>query len=493
MEQSAYPRSAEQWFQLIREKWDEILTYIRTEFDDIPVVSYNIWISGLKPGSLKKTRDGGYLLSILVPDENNVAAGQNQPALPGKVYRDVLNRKYSAHISVAVCEVTGITQEIPGTAFTLEFTERAPKTAEKENVLINKKPSAVNPDTLASANLNPRYTFDTFVVGKNNNMAHAYALGVAENPGILYNPLFLYGGVGLGKTHLMQSIAHFVLQSNPKAHVLYVTSESFTNELIDAIRAYKNENIAEFRNKYRNIDILLIDDIQFITNKDRTQEEFFHTFNDLYANNKQIIISSDKPPRDLAPMEDRLISRFESGLTVDIQPPDYETRVAILRKKEELDGINIDNEIIQYIAANIKSNIRELEGALNNVVAGSKLGNREITLAMAQEVLRDRIDPNAKREITPDLILRVVADHFGVSVQDLMGQKRNKEIVYPRQLAMYLCRDLTQTPLQQIGQILGGRDHTTVIHGLDKISTELKLKPELEHTVSVLRKKISIQ
>ena len=260
MEQSAYPRSAEQWFQLIREKWDEILTYIRTEFDDIPVVSYNIWISGLKPGSLKKTREGGYILSILVPDENNVAAGQNQPALPGKVYRDVLNRKYSAHISVAVCEVTGITQEIPGTAFTLEFTERAPKTAEKENVLINKKPSTVDPDTLASANLNPRYTFDTFVVGKNNNMAHAYALGVAENPGILYNPLFLYGGVGLGKTHLMQSIAHFVLQSNPKAHVLYVTSESFTNELIDAIRAYKNENIAEFRNKYRNIDILLIDD-----------------------------------------------------------------------------------------------------------------------------------------------------------------------------------------------------------------------------------------
>ena len=338
--------------------------------------------------------------------------------------------------------------------------------------------------------LNPMYTFDNFIIGASNNFAFAASLAVAQTPGEVYNPLFIYGGVGLGKTHLMNAIGNYISTQDNHLNVLLMTSETMTNELIEGIARKKT---SELRNRLRNVDVLMVDDIQFLSRTKATQEEFFHTFNDLYANNKQIIISSDKPPRDLAPMEDRLISRFESGLTVDIQPPDYETRVAILRKKEELDGINIDNEIIQYIAANIKSNIRELEGALNNVVAGSKLGNREITLAMAQEVLRDRIDPNAKREITPDLILRVVADHFGVSVQDLMGQKRNKEIVYPRQLAMYLCRDLTQTPLQQIGQILGGRDHTTVIHGLEKISTELKLKPELEHTVSVLRKKISIQ
>lgn len=299
--------------------------------------------------------------------------------------------------------------------------------------------------------------------------------------------------MGLGKTHLMQSIAHFVLQHNPSAKVQYVTSESFTNELIEAIRSKNNFTTTEFRDKYRYIDVLLIDDIQFIIGKDRTQEEFFHTFNALHGAKKQIIISSDKPPKELATLEDRLRSRFEWGLTVDIQPPDYETRMAILRKREELDHINVDNEVIQYIASNVRSNIRELEGSLTKIVAFGKLNHMEVNLELAQNVLRDIIDPNVKQEITPQFIIQVVAEHYGISELDLVGTKRTKELATARQVAMYLCREMTEVSLQQIGAHFGGKDHTTVLYAIKKISREVEDNPDTSGTVTVLKKKISAQ
>ena len=332
-------------------------------------------------------------------------------------------------------------------------------------------PSTIINENVERANLNPRYTFDTFVVGSNNKMAHAASVAVAESPGEAYNPLFIYGGVGLGKTHLMHSIAHFILQKNPETRVLYVTSEIFTNELIESIRSGNNADMTmtKFREKYRNIDVLMIDDIQFIVGKESTQEEFFHTFNALHGAKKQIIISSDKPPKDMEILEERFRSRFEWGLIADITLPDYETRMAILHKNEEMNGYNISEDVIKYIATNIKSNIRELEGAFNKVMAGAKLEKKEVTLELAEQALKDIISPDEKKVITPEYIISVVAEHYGVTPADLSGNKRNSKIVMPRQVSMYLCREIISTPLKNIGKALGNRDHTTVMHGIEKI------------------------
>ena len=355
-----------------------------------------------------------------------------------------------------------------------------------------KKMPAPVPVDDQKTNLNPKYTFDTFVIGSNNRFAHAASVAVAESPGKEYNPLFLYGGVGLGKTHLMHSVAHYILQKDPTKKVLYVTSEVFTNELIDSIRNGNNTSMTKFREKYRNIDVLLIDDVQFIIGKESTQEEFFHTFNALHSANKQIIISSDRPPKDMETLEARLQSRFEWGLIADISSPDYETRMAILRKKEELDGYNIDDEVIRYIATNIKSNIRELEGALNKLVALSNLENREITISMAEEVLKDIISPNSKREVTPQVILDVVAEHYGVSSNDIIGGKRNSEIVVPRQIVMYLCREITDTSYKAIGILLGNRDHSTIISGDNKVRDKLAAgDTSLKSNIDTIRKKLS--
>lgn len=347
-------------------------------------------------------------------------------------------------------------------------------------------------DQPITTNLNPKYTFETFVIGSNNRFAHAASVAVAESPGKEYNPLFLYGGVGLGKTHLMHSVAHYILQREPNKKVLYVTSEVFTNELIDSIRNGNNTSMTKFREKYRNIDVLLIDDIQFIIGKESTQEEFFHTFNALHGENKQIIISSDRPPKDMETLEARLQSRFEWGLIADISSPDYETRMAILRKKEEIDGYNIDDEVIRYIANNIKSNIRELEGALNKLVALSNLEKREINISMAEEVLKDIISPNNKREVTPQVILEVVAEHYGVTPSDIIGSKRNAEIVIPRQIVMYLCREVTDTSYKNIGILLGNRDHSTIISGDNKVRDKLKANDtKLKNNLDIIRKKLS--
>ena len=456
--------------ETLKEKWDEILLYLKNEYE-ISNVSFQTWLLPLEIYSLKQP---GNIIQIIVPDAN---------------FLGYIKKKYSVMLKVSIEEVTGI--RCDNVEFIVE--DEIIRDSVSDNQLINATPNAVSPVTLQNANLNPKYTFDSFVVGANNNLAHAASLAVAESPGEIYNPLFIYGGVGLGKTHLMHSVAHFILKNNPSAKILYVTSEKFTNELIDAIRNKNNVSTTEFREKYRNNDVLLIDDIQFIIGKESTQEEFFHTFNALYEAKKQIIISSDRPPREIETLEDRLRSRFEWGLTVDIQPPDYETRMAILRKKEELEGYNIDNEIIKYIATNVKSNIRELEGALTKIVASSKLNNKEINLELAEEALKDLISPNAAREVTPQLIINVVSEHFGITPLDLIGQKRSKELVFPRQIVMYLCGDMTNESLQNIGKALGGRDHTTIIHGTKKIASELKTDENLKNTIDILKKKINPQ
>jgi len=338
--------------------------------------------------------------------------------------------------------------------------------------------------------LNPKYTFETFVVGNNNRFAHAASLAVAEAPAKAYNPLFIYGDVGLGKTHLMQAIAHFIIDHNPESRVVYVSSETFTNELINAI---KDDKTVDFRNKYRNIDILLVDDIQFLANKERTQEEFFHTFNSLHEANRQLIISSDRPPKEIPTLEERLRSRFEWGLITDIQKPDLETRIAILRKKADIEKLKIPNEVIIYIANKIQSNIRELEGALIKVIAYSSLVDKKIDIDLAQEALKDLVDKNKQRssEITIDKIKNVVVNYYNLDKKDMQSKKRTQKIAFPRQIAMYLSRELTDFSLPHIGDEFGGRDHTTVLHAYNKITDKKEKENDFSNTLTNIIDKLN--
>ena len=448
----------------IIEKWEEILRTVKEEHE-LTDISFKTWLEPLKVFDVKDNT-----LYILVPDEQ---MGLNY-----------ITKKYTLPLKVAVAEIIGKDYEIE---FVLPEQAKSMRTP---------KPMAfVNTESIDKSSLNPNYTFDTFVVGNNNKLAHAASLAVAESPGEVYNPLFLYGGVGLGKTHLMHSIAHFIQSNNPDVKILYVSSETFTNELIEAIRNGNNTAMTKFREKYRNIDVLLIDDIQFIIGKESTQEEFFHTFNHLHTSGKQIIISSDKPPKDIETLEARLRTRFEWGLIADISSPNYETRMAILQKKIELDHLekyNIPNDVLEYIATNVKTNIRELEGSLNKLIALYKLNNNEsIDIALAAEALKDIISSDNKREVTPELILDIVSDHFGVSIADLKGGKRNAEIVFPRQIAMYLIRNMTETSLKAVGVILGGKDHSTIKHGIEKIENELQSDETLSNTINIIKKKIN--
>ena len=450
----------------IKENWDKILLTLKEEHE-ISNISYSTWLEPLKPHSFKDNT-----VTIIVPEQT---------------FLQYVNKKYGFLLKVTISEFLEKECEVD-----FKVKEQIVETEEPSAPqLIKNNKVSVSPDVIQSANLNPKYTFDTFVVGGNNNLAHAAALAVAESPGEIYNPLFIYGGVGLGKTHLMHAIAHFILKNNAKSKILYVTSETFTNELIDAIRNKNNITTTEFREKYRNNDVLLIDDIQFIIGKESTQEEFFHTFNTLYESKKQIIISSDKPPKEIETLEERLRSRFEWGLTVDIQSPDYETRMAILRKKEEMEGYNIDNEVIKYIATNIKSNIRELEGALNKLLAYSNLEKTEITMEIAQKELQNIITPDKPKEITPQLIIEVVSEHFQISLDQMISKNRSKDIARPRQIAMYLCKNMTDTPLDSIGALLGGRDHSTIIHGVQKISDEYESDETTRSLIDTIKKKIN--
>lgn len=343
------------------------------------------------------------------------------------------------------------------------------------------------PDNEELCYLNPKYTFDTFVVGNSNRFAHAACLAVAQAPAKAYNPLFIYGGVGLGKTHLMQAIGHYVRQHMPHYRVMYVSSEKFTNELINAI--HDNDTVS-FRNKYRNIDVLLIDDIQFLAGKERTQEEFFHTFNALYEASKQIIISSDRPPKEIPTLEERLRSRFEWGLITDIQPPDLETRVAILRKKASLENIYLPDEIMLFIAQKIDSNIRELEGAFIRVAAYAAFTEQELTLETVEKILKEALNLAKPKPITVHLIQEKVAAYFNLKVEDFKSKRRTRDLAYPRQIAMYLARELTDTSLPKIGEAFGGRDHTTVLHAWEKISQDLQEDPELQQTIEHLIQQI---
>lgn len=335
--------------------------------------------------------------------------------------------------------------------------------------------------------LNPKYVFETFVIGNSNRFAHAASLAVAETPAQIYNPFFIYGGVGLGKTHLMHAIGHRIRQHHPKIRVVYISSEKFTNELINSIR---DSNPESFRQKYRNIDVLLVDDIQFLSKKEHTQEEFFHTFNALHEANKQIILSSDRAPREIQTLEDRLRSRFEWGLITDIQPPDLETRIAILRKKALIENLNIPNDVMVYIASRIDNNIRELEGALIRVVAYASLINQTVDTDLATEALKDIFPDGKPKQITNELIQEIVANHFKIKIEELLAKKRTRNVAFPRQIAMYLCRELTDTSLPRIGEIFGGRDHTTVIHAHEKISRERNEDTKLNNTIKELIKRI---
>ena len=336
--------------------------------------------------------------------------------------------------------------------------------------------------------LNGRYTFETFVTSPNSYLTYSAAVAVAEAPARVYNPLFIYGGVGLGKTHLLQAIAHRVCALNTRARVSYVSSETFANELINAIKDRKTE---EFRNRYRNVDVLLVDDVQFLAGKESTQEEFFHTFNRLYEADRQIVLSSDHPPKEIATLEERLRSRFEWGLITDIQPPDLETRTAILRKKAELERLPIPNEAIRFVAERITTNIRELEGALVRVVAFASMHNRPMDAALAQEALEHILPETRPRQVTIRLIQELVAEHYALDVHDLKIHKRTRQLAFPRQIAMYLCRELTDASLPRIGDEFGGRDHTTVIHAHVKIAREVQTDSELRATINLLRKRIS--
>lgn len=455
----------------VKEKWPEIIEHLRVEHE-LSNVSFNTWIQPLK---------------VYDVVDNTVFILVNMNASV-----EYIEKKYQLPLKVCIAEITGTEYEV---VFISEDDDRL---NEIQNMAIEANQKKKSKSAAEKAGLNPKYTFDTFVVGGNNNFAHAASLAVAESPGEVYNPLFLYGGVGLGKTHLMHSIAHFILDKNPKKKVLYVTSETFTNELIEALKNGKtagNESaMSKFRDKYRNNDVLLIDDIQFIIGKESTQEEFFHTFNHLHISGKQIIISSDKPPKDIETLEARLRSRFECGLVADISSPDYETRMAILRKKEELDGLdkyNIPDAVMQYIASNVKSNIRELEGSLNKLIALYKLKNAPIDINLAAEALKDIVSPNENRQVTPELILDVVSEHFNISIADLKSGKRNAEIAIPRQIVMYLCRTMTDTPLKAIGLTLGGRDHSTISHGVDKVTADIKASDTFSNTIDIIKKKLN--
>ena len=395
-------------------------------------------------------------------------------------------------LTVHLSRITDAVSRAAGRAMKVEILTAAEvqaRAAKRKEANVRLDNADEDADSGASITLNPKYTFDTFVVGSGNRFAHAASLAVAESPAQAYNPLFIYGGVGLGKTHLMHAIGQFILQQDPNKRILYIPGEHFTNELIRAIQ--QNRNI-QFRNRFRNVDVLMVDDIQFIAGKESTQEEFFHTFNSLHTAGKQIILTSDRPPHEIARLEERLRSRFAWGLIADIKKPDVETRIAILRRKAESENIDVEDGVLEYIAAHIDTNIRELEGSLTRLVAYANLTQRPMTVQLVSEALRDLFVTQARKEVTPQLIMQTVADFYSIAVSDLTSTTRRREITVPRQIAMYLTREMTNLSLPQIGQVFGNRDHTTILHGCEKIAGLLKdSESGMERVVSDIRNLIS--
>ncbi len=435
----------------ITEIWDGALNLIK---DEVSPLSFQTWFLTIKPIDIQNDT-----IYFNVQNDN---------------HKGVLENHHTFLITNAIKIVTSKNYKIqfclPNDEITKKFESSAKTTS-----------------TSSLSYLNPKYVFNEFIVGNSNKLAHAAAVAIAENPAKQYNPFFLYGNSGLGKTHLMQAIGHYIINQNKDAKVVYISSEQFTNEMIESI---KNGSQEKFRNKYRYADVFLVDDIQFIGGKEGTQEEFFHTFNALHSSNKQIVISSDRPPHEISTLEDRLRSRFEWGLTTDIQAPDFETRIAILRKKAEKDNVDIPIEVFDYIAKNVKSNIRELEGALNKVVAYSSLLNQEISLSLSEEALKKIISDNSQKEITIQLIKDSVSHYYNLKPNELEGKKRSKNIVIPRHISMFLCCELTDESLTKIGSEFGGRDHTTIMSARDKIRKELTKDANLTSVIEKLKSEL---
>ena len=454
--------------QLVSKNWDAILEMLKNDFEIKPVL-FKTFIEPLKVYDEDDDK-----VTILLDDDVY------------QHYDSYIKEKFYTFIKNSIEAVTG-------KSYSLDFISKE----ELESYDTEKSENNQLIERAASANLNPNYTFDTFVVGPNNDFIAAAAKAVAKDPNTDWNPLFIYGGVGLGKTHLMHSIAHSILENQKDARVLYVTSEQFTNEVIESIKEGVLAS-TKLRKKYRNIDALLIDDIQFVIGKERTEEEFFHTFNDLYQAGKRIIISSDRPPKDFTNIEDRIKSRFGNGMMAEINPPDYETRMAILKKRCELEHEHLSDEILDYIATNVNSNIRELEGAYKKVTALNKLVNvtTEATLDIAKNALKDIINPNVKNVITIDSIIDVVASHYELSIDQICSANRSSNVAYPRQIAMYLCKQLTPASLKEIAAKLGKKDHSTILHGIKKIEEDLEAekkanKNDLSNKLDVITKLIS--
>ncbi len=446
----------------IKARWSEIIAYLMEE-SDISKPAIRTFIEPLEFFSY----DGG----VITFQINKETQGD---------CISLLKSRYNVHIKVAIEVVIGEEVEI-----SYIYKSESVSSYIKEETLTDKYPY-----------LKSGHSFDTFVTSRSNSMAHAAAVAVAEAPtSQVYNPLFLYSGPGLGKTHLMHSIARHIIEHHPELNVLYTTSEDFTNQVIEAIRTNKKKGdtaaTANLRKKYRNIDVFLIDDIQFIIGKESTQIEFFNTFEALFQSNKQIVISSDKPPRDMDQLDERYRSRFNSGLPIDIQPPDYETSMAILKNYQENESVKLDDKILSYIATNIRSNIRDLEGAYKRVIFSSKLHRKEITLDLAEDALKDIIRPDDAREITVDFINKIVTDHFNLAEDAIVSKRKQKSIAFPRQICMYLCKEFTDLSTTDIGEKLGNRDHSTIIHGCEKISEMLKVDKSLQNTIDILRKKIN--
>lgn len=448
--------------ELLKAIWSTIKETIQKEYG-LSLISYNTWIAPLELADVV-----GNTVYIKIPSDN-------QQAL------NYIQNKFKDFFQVTISEMMDEEYQI-------EFILNKEETPSEEPVISS---PITNKVAYENTNLNPKYTFDTLVVGGYNKLAHSAAQAVAEDPGHAYNPLFLYGGPGLGKTHLIQSIGHKILQKDPNAHILYVTSEEFTNEVIESIRSGNAAAMTKLREKYRTVDVLMVDDVQFIIGKESTQEEFFHTFNVLHSTEKQIILTSDRPPKEMETLEERFRSRFGWGIIADINAPDYETRAAILLKKCENLNKKIDDSIIQYIANNIKSNIRELEGALNKILAFSKLNNIPITLSMAEEALKDMISPHKEKEITPELILQIVCEHYGINEQAVLSSKKTKDISMVRQIIMYLCREyINDMSLKNIAEFLGKKDHTTIMHGISKVEYDIDHDYKFKNNLDIIKKKL---
>jgi len=439
----------------MKELWDKVCELLKAEMN---AVTYKTWIeTNLTPVKLENDT-----LTLRITME------------PMKV---MVNNRYAPLITNCLTQVAGHRMAV--TILTQE---------EIRNDQTRAALAASHGLADGSVQLNPRYTFDTFVVGSGNRFAHAAALAVAEAPADAYNPLFIYGGVGLGKTHLMHAIGHYVQQQYPEKRLLYITSENFTNELISSIQQNRN---TEFRNRFRSVDVLMVDDIQFIAGRDSTQEEFFHTFNALHTAGKQIILTSDKPPQEIARLEERLTTRFVWGLIADIKRPDIETRIAILHEKARQDHVNVGDDVLELIAANVDSNIRELEGNLTRLVAYSNLVNQPITMELCQEALRDLFVKPKTRSITPEVIMQTVGDYYGISTADIISPTRRREITVPRQIAIYLTREMTTMSLPQIGQAFGNRDHSTILHSCNLVSSNIKSSSSMASVVNDIKNLIN--